>query len=29
MASFGVLTFLLVVRPSGLFNPVMRPEDRV
>lgn len=29
MASFGVLTFLLIVRPSGLFNPVMRPEDRV
>jgi hypothetical protein len=29
MASFGVLTFPLIVRPSGLFNPVMRPEDRV
>ncbi len=29
VASFALLTFLLIMRPSGLFNPVARPEDRV
>jgi branched-chain amino acid transport system permease protein len=28
-ASFGALTFLLIVRPNGLFSPTLRPDDRV
>lgn len=29
VASFATLTFLLIMRPSGLLSPVARPEDRV
>ena len=28
-ASFGALTFLLIVRPNGLFSPTLSPDERV
>ncbi|MCR4282724.1 MAG: hypothetical protein NUV72_06830 [Bauldia sp.] len=28
-ASFGALTFLLIMRPNGLFSPTLSPDERV